>query len=393
MSTSTIPTHWKTTKVTPVYKSGSPTEESNYRPISVLPILSKILEKAIHNQLKEYLEQNKLLLNSQFGYCARRSTEVAKTMFLDNIRKEIESGKLVRAAFMDLSRAFDTISHATLMTKLKSYGICGVDITWINSYLFDRKQIVQCGNEFSKEHSVTTGVPQGSLLGPLLFLMYFNDFPECLKFSRVIMYADDTVVYFAHKDKAIIKDCLNEDFMNISKYLDECELIINLKKGKAESMLFANSKKLSKIDSPLNIKYREVTINNTNSYEYLGNQIDQSVLLTINFQKRYRKASGRIRLLQRVRQYLTVEAAEKIFNMMIVPLLTYCCLLKLPLTKTQTSMLSSLQNRASSVIYGNDNREKKIVSILHQRHVKSCYCSKMSGWNSMQSYERVLSGE
>ena len=137
-------------------------------------------------------------------------------------------------------------------------------------------------------------------------------------------------------------------------------------------MLFAISKKLSKIDSPLNIKYREVTINNTNSYEYLGNQIDQSVLLTINFEKRYRKASGRIRLLQRVRQYLTVEAAEKIFNMMIVPLLTYCCLLKLPLTKTQTSMLSSLQNRASSVIYGNDNREKKIVSILHQRQVKSC---------------------
>ena len=148
------------------------------------------------------------------------------------------------------------------------------------------------------------------------------------------MYADDTVVCFAHKDKAIIKDCLNKDFVNISKYLDKCELIINLKKSKAESMLFANSKKLCKIDSPLNIKYREVTINNTNSYEYLGNQIDQSVLLTINFEKRYRKASGRIRLLQTVRQYLTVEAAEEIFNMIIVPLLAYCCLLNLPLTKT-----------------------------------------------------------
>ena len=246
---------------------------------------------------------------------------------------------------------------------------------------------------FSNEHSVTTGVPQGSLLGPLLFLIYFNDFPECLKFSRVIMYADDTVVYFAHKDKAIIEDCLNEDFKNISKYLEESELIINLKEGKTESMLFATSKKLSKIDSPLNIKYREVTINNTNSYEYLGNQIDQSALLTINFEKRYRKASGRIRLLQRVRQYLTVEAAEKIFNMMIVPLLTYCCLLKLPLTKTQTLMLSSLRNRASSVIYGNDNREKKIVSILHHRQVKSCVtvrkCLDGTLCSSMKEYFQV----
>ena len=137
-------------------------------------------------------------------------------------------------------------------------------------------------------------------------------------------------------------------------------------------MLFTTLKKLSKINSPLNIKYREVTISNANSYEYLGNQIDQSALLTINFEKRYRKASRHIRLLQRVRQYLTVEAAEKFFNMMIVTLLMYCCLVQLPLTKTQTSMLSSLQNRASSVIYGNDNHEKKIVSILHQRQVKSC---------------------
>ena len=113
MSTSTVPTHWKTAKMTPVYKSGSPTEGSNYRPISVLPILSKILKKVIHNQLKEYLEQNKLLSNSQFGYHSRRSTEVVATLFLDDIRKEIESEKLVGAVFMDLSQAFDTISHAT----------------------------------------------------------------------------------------------------------------------------------------------------------------------------------------------------------------------------------------------------------------------------------------
>jgi len=220
ISTATVPAAWRTARVTPVYKSGSPTDESNYRSILVIPILSKVLEKAIHNQLKEYLERNKLLSEQQFGYRARRSTEVVATLFLDDIRKEIENGKLVGAVFMDLSRAFDTLSHATLMTKLKACGICDAEITWINSYLFDRKQIIQSGDQLSKEYWVTTGVPQGSLLGPLLFSLYFNDFPDCLKFSRVIMYADDTVIYFSHKEKAVIEECLNHDFATISQYFD-----------------------------------------------------------------------------------------------------------------------------------------------------------------------------
>jgi len=371
LSTTTIPTRWKVAKVTPVHKAGNTNDEMNYRPISVLPVMSKILEKAIHTQLKTYLEQNNLLSNKQFGYRAGRSTETAVTLFLDDIRKEIEKGKLVGAAFMDLSRAFDTLSHATLMSKLKSYGINGNEITCLNDYLFQRRQIIQLENELSPEYPVTTGVPQGSLLGPLLFLVYFNDFPDCLTFAKVIMYADDTVVYFAHKDKSVIEDCLNRDFVNISKYLEESELVINLKKGKTETMLFSTSKKLNAIKEPLKIKYRHTVINNTDTYDYLGNLIDQPINLAKNFEKRYKKASGRIRLLQRVRQYLTTEAAEKVFTMMIAPLLTYCCAVKISLTRTQTSSLTSIENRASRIIYGNESN-KRVPSINDQRLVKSC---------------------
>lgn len=371
IETATVPTIWKTAKVTPVHKSGNTCDEANYRPISVLVIMSKILEKAVHNQLKEYLEQNKLLSNRQFSYRAKRSTEIAATLFLDSIRRDIDKGKLVGAVFMDLSRAFDTLSHSTLIAKLKSYGISGNEITWLNDYLFQRKQIIQIGNELSPEYTVSTGVPQGSLLGPLMFLIYFNDFPDCITHSNVIMYADDTVIYFAHKDKAIIEECLNSDFVAISKYLEESELVINLKKGKTESMLFGTSIKLNRISEPLKIKYRESTINNTNSYEYLGNHIDASMNLNQNFEKRRKKASGRVRLLQRVRQYLTKEAAEKVFNLMIAPLLTYCCLTKLQLTQTQQSSLQSIERCASRIIYGPEN-DKKITPIYQKRNVKAC---------------------
>ena len=139
ISTSTFPTNWKVARVTPIYKSGCANDEANYRPISVLPILSRILEKAVYNQLKEYLEENNLLSQQQFGYRSKRSTETAAVLFLDDIRKNMKKGKLVGAVFMDLSRTFDTISHATLMTKLNAHGISGEEIWWLNDYLFNRK--------------------------------------------------------------------------------------------------------------------------------------------------------------------------------------------------------------------------------------------------------------
>ena len=229
--------------------------------------MSRILEKAVFNQLKEYLEENNLLSQQQFGYRSKPSTKTAAVLFLDDICKNIEKGKLVGAVFMDLSRAFGTISHSMLMTKLKAYGISGEEIQWFNDYLFNRKQCTQFGDDVSSNFSVLTGVPQGSLLGPLLFILYFNDFPDHFQFSKVIMYADDTVIYYAHEEKETIEECLSQDCQQISKYLDETELIINLKKGKTESMLFGTARKLNKISEPFIVNYRDSIINETSCYD------------------------------------------------------------------------------------------------------------------------------
>ncbi len=167
LRTSTVLVIWKQACIVPIHKSGPTSTPENYRPISILPALSEILEKAIHRQLLSYLESNCLLSNKQFGFRVRRSTDMAVILVSDMIRQVAGKGKLVGAVFLDLSRAFDTINHGNLLTKLATYGIRGDELEWFTSYLFQRTQVVDIGNTLSQEKPLFSGVPQGSILGPL----------------------------------------------------------------------------------------------------------------------------------------------------------------------------------------------------------------------------------
>ena len=166
LSTGTIPTLWKISKVTPLHKSDSKAEFNNYRPISVLPCLSKILERIVHRQISDYLEKYHPFKTSQFGFRPRRSTELACTLLLDDIRKSIDNGLLTGVIFLDLSKAFDTVSHSYLLSKLPSYGITGTELTWFENYLFNRKQHVLYDGCLSNEFPVYRGVPQDQFSVP-----------------------------------------------------------------------------------------------------------------------------------------------------------------------------------------------------------------------------------
>ena len=220
-----------------MYKSGSRKSFDNYRPISVLPILSKIFEKCVYRQLVNHLENNNLLSNFQFGFRSRRS-EIAATFFTDNIRSAMDEGKYTGAIYIDLSKAFDTISHSILLKTLHNYGISGRSNEWLADYLFCRSQQVSYLGTLSSPQSTFCGVPQGSILGPLLFIVYFNDAANTIVNSKILMYADDTVLFCSHKDINTVHQCLEDDFRLLSQWLKDNELIVTFKKGKPEVMVF-----------------------------------------------------------------------------------------------------------------------------------------------------------
>ena len=346
-----VPKDWKAAKVTPLHKSGPSAEIENYRPISVLPALSKILERIVHRQLLRYLESNRLLVNYQFGFRQKMSTELAVTFLTDYIRKQADSGNLTGAIYIDFSKAFDTISHSVLLNKLPRYGITDGELVWFTDYLFLREQSVEINGTISDAFPVYTGVPQGSILGPLLFLLHINDIDGCLKHSSIITYADDTVLFTSSKSVDDIERGLNKDINSVHKWLKENELILNLKKGKTESMLFGTGKRLSLLGGKqLKVYVDGKLINSTKSYKYLGVHLDPTLSLAEHFDKTCKKAASRVNIMRKIRSSLTSDAAEALYRTMVLPIFTYCGSLSLGLPDYSLRKIQSIERRGKNII-------------------------------------------
>ena len=185
----------KIAKVKPVHKKGSLNYISNHRIISLLPSISKILEKIIFKQLSTYLNEHKLLYDSQYGFRAGHSTELASIELIDRITQALDKGKIPISIFLDLSKAFDTLDHVILLQKLNYYGIKSVELNLFKDYLQNRTQNVSYDKTNSDMYRISTGVPQGSILGPLLFIIYIIDLCNASELFKMIIYADDTFLY------------------------------------------------------------------------------------------------------------------------------------------------------------------------------------------------------
>jgi hypothetical protein len=231
-----FPNKMKIAKVIPIFKSGESSSLVNYRPISLLPTFSKVLERIVYRRLDQYLKKNKVLTASQYGFQASLSTEFAILELQDRIASALSSGSWCLGVFLDLSKAFDTINHNILIKKLESYGIRGLASSWFQSYFSNRKQYTLVKDNESSVNVISCGVPQGSILGPILFLIYMNDINNVINTGVPVLFADDTNILYTDKNLNTLKQNANYELKQLSQWFTSNKLSVNTSKTKV--MLF-----------------------------------------------------------------------------------------------------------------------------------------------------------
>ena len=243
ISLSLFPDDCKIAKLKPLYKKEAKTKPKNYRPISLLPLLSKIIERIIHNQTQEFLDKNNILYKYQSGFRKHHSTDTCLSYLTDKVKIGFEEGLLTGMVLIDLQKAFDTIDHSILLEKMSCLGFAGKTIAWFTSYLTNRSFIVNVGKESSSPGKLSCGVPQGSILGPLLFLLYVNDMPQAVN-SELLLYADDTCLIYMGKNIQKIEEQLNSDFTSLCEWFIDNKLSVHFGEEKTKSILFGTKQQL-----------------------------------------------------------------------------------------------------------------------------------------------------
>ena len=282
-----FPDKLKIAKIIPIFKKDDEGDSNNYRPISLLPAISKLFERIVHNQLFHYLTINRLLYDHQYGFREKYSTESATLEFIDTILQDLDNSKIPITIFLDLSKAFDTIDHNILLQKLGHYGISNNELKWFNSYITDRTQFVEIDNAISSSKHITTGVPQGSILGPLLFLIYINDLSFSSKIFKPIMYADDTnlvsTVCTFNTNRESMAENINRELNYVTDWLAVNKLSLNASKTKM--MLFHHHNRKLKPSEIPHVEINGQKIELVNEFKFLGLKIDSHLTWTphINF--------------------------------------------------------------------------------------------------------------
>lgn len=351
ITTSIFPTAWQEALIKPIPKKDNPLELKDLRPISILPCISKILEKIIYNQLSDFLESNNILPNMQSGFRKKRGTTTALVDVVDEILGAQDAGQGTILVLLDYSRAFDTINVPLLIAKLQYYGLSAEAINWFASYLSYRTQSVELrrydgSTSKSKYRPVFRGVPQGSILGPLLFILYSADVINTISHCRYHMYADDIQVYisFPPNETHEAVEKLNEDLNNIASWSDSNCLVLNPTKTKY--MILGSKNQIQKIcnKNPM-VRVQGEDIERVTEARNLGVVMDESLRFEKHILNTVRNCFYRLKVLYRIRPYIKTEVRIRLCESLVLSKLNYADIVTGPRLLTRTkNLIQKVQN-------------------------------------------------
>jgi hypothetical protein len=378
-----VPEGLKIALVRPIHKGGPFKDLGNYRPISLLPTINKIMEKYVAEHLTNFLKKHDIISKYQYGFMQGRGTKDALEKFADIINKNLDKNNKLIVTYVDYKKAFDSVSIPILISTLRDIGIRGCILEWFKSYLINRSIHVKCKNCISNPGYIKSGVPQGSILGPILFLVYINSIFKCVVNCKTLLYADDVVLISGHRDFNFAHNYMQNDINNITKWSHDHELTINMKKSKVMSI----GNNITKVQN-VSIKIHDneclhrnmekatckcKTLEQVPQYKYLGVIIDQ----TFKFKEHCDAICSKLRKISyqmyHISECVNINVKKIIYFALVESIIRYGITVWGKNSKSHKRKLYSIQNRIVKLVGFNTNADKKMHGKFIADHTQNMY--------------------
>ncbi|MEL7079500.1 MAG: reverse transcriptase family protein, partial [Cyanobacteria bacterium J06582_2] len=384
LATNSVPSVWETATICPLFKKGDRSDPANYRPVSLTSIVCKMLEHIISSSIMKHLENHNIITDKQHAFRKYHSCETQLCTVVNDWAKELDKGNQVDIFFLDLEKAFDTVPHELLKSKLHMYGIDKITLNWIDSFLCQRRQRVRVEGEYSEWSKVESGVPQGSVLGPLLFSIYMNDIIETID-SEIRLFADDCVVYRSIKNVQDAK-LLQKDIQTLENWANKWEM--RFQPHKCHIMHLTRNRTIMQTKYTL----KKTILNIVENTKYLGVTISKDLRWNTHINKACTKANNLLNLLRRNLNSSDQQSKEMAYNSCIRPVLEYASSVWDPHQDTLKQEVERVQKRAARFVTKNYNYNPgSMTTILNSLKWKTL--EKRRETNSLILFYKGLKGK